>query len=273
MMVLFLGHISEPPEPTVAVSLAVSEAVSPIVATQTKAERVASIIEKYRDKQPAYWGEQAPGVKTRLQTTEPILALTLDACGGPGSSGYDQSLIAYLIDNDVPATLFINSRWIDANPETFARLAGNPLFEIENHGTRHVPLSINSRSAYGIIGTQGPEEVIHEIMANGEKIEQLTGREPVLFRSGTAYCDDVAVQIAEALGCQVVGYRLAGDAGATYSPSQVLAACLQAQPGDIILCHMNHPEKGTSSGLRLAIPALEKRGFRFVLLRDYPLLP
>jgi peptidoglycan/xylan/chitin deacetylase (PgdA/CDA1 family) len=40
----------------------------------------------------------------------------------------------------VPATLFVNARWIEANPRQFRQLAADPLFEIANHGTEHRPL-------------------------------------------------------------------------------------------------------------------------------------
>src|SRR5258708_792652 len=87
-----------------------------------------------------------------------VIALTFDACGGPGGSGYDQALIDFLRRRQVPATLFLNSRWIDANPAAFHLLAAEPLFEIGNHGTRHRPLSVTGRSAYGIPGTRSAGE-------------------------------------------------------------------------------------------------------------------
>jgi peptidoglycan/xylan/chitin deacetylase (PgdA/CDA1 family) len=95
-----------------------------------------------------------------------VIALTFDACGGPGGSGYDRALIDFLRRREIPATLFINSRWIDANPAIFRRLAAEPLFEIANHGTRHRPLSVTGRSAYGIPGTRSAAEVYDEISAS-----------------------------------------------------------------------------------------------------------
>lgn len=51
--------------------------------------------------------------------------------------------------------MFWNKCWIDANPDWARQIAVNPLFQIENHGTLHEPLSVNGRSAYGIAGTAG----------------------------------------------------------------------------------------------------------------------
>ena len=220
---------------------------------------------------PLEWSTHATGVKTRLATSDRVLALTLDACGGAGSDGYDEKLIQFLEDRHIPATLFVTMKWIDANPNTFQSLAKEPLFEMENHGTNHVPCSVSGRSAYGIVGERNANEVVNEIKTNAEHITSLTGRTPKFYRSGTAFTDEVCPQIAERLGEEVVNFSVLGDAGATYSAGQVEQALLGATPGSIIILHMNHPEKETAEGVIAAVPLLEKRGFRFVTLSQYPL--
>ena len=226
---------------------------------------------RYAGAVPAKWGEQVTGVRTRLDTDEMVIALTLDACGSAKGKGVDSRLIDFLIRQQIPATLFINGRWIDANPELVRKLAANPLFEIANHGIRHKPASINGRSVYGIAGTQSVAEVVEEIELNARKIELISGMRPKLYRSGTAYYDEIAVQISQGLGHEVAGYSLLGDAGATWSASQVKTALLKAVSGDIALLHMNHPEAGTGEGLIAAVPELQRRGFRLVRMSDYPL--
>ncbi|HCE68459.1 MAG: polysaccharide deacetylase [Geobacteraceae bacterium GWC2_55_20] len=226
---------------------------------------------RYGDRHPAQWGENTFGVKTRLDTKEKVIALTLDACGSAKGKGIDSGLLDFLAREQIPATLFINSRWIDANPDAFVAVAANPLFEIANHGTWHKPASVSGRSIYGIPGTKDASELVSEIELNARKIEELTGKRPKLYRSGTAYYDEVAVEIANALDHQVAGFSLLGDAGATYSAAQVKAALLRAAPGDIALLHMNHPESGTGAGIIAAIPELKRRGFRFARMSDYPL--
>jgi peptidoglycan/xylan/chitin deacetylase (PgdA/CDA1 family) len=226
---------------------------------------------QYAVVEPVLWGEQVPGVRTRLDTGEKVIALTLDACGSAKGKGVDSGLMEFLIREQIPATLFINGRWIDANPELFRKLAANPLFEIANHGIEHKPASITGRSIYGINGTRNVAEVVDEIELNARKIEAISGVRPKLYRSGTAYYDEVAVRISQELGHEVAGYSLLGDAGATRSAAQVKAALLKAVPGDIALLHMNHPEAGTGAGVMAAVPELKRRGFRFVRMSDYPL--
>jgi peptidoglycan/xylan/chitin deacetylase (PgdA/CDA1 family) len=228
-----------------------------------------ALIRRYSGKKPTAWGEAVPRVVRRLPTTDRVVALTLDACGGRVGSGYDAELIETLQRKRVPATLFINARWIEANPRKFRKLAADPLFEIANHGTEHRPLSVTGRSVYGIAGTASVAEVIDEVAVNQRLITKLTGAAPAFFRSGTAYYDDVAVRIVSDLGLRVVNFNVLGDAGATYSASQVAAAMLSSSPGSIILAHMNRPDHGTAEGIHAALPKLRKRGFRFVHVSEY----
>lgn len=230
-----------------------------------------SLIAEFSKKVPREWGERVPGVKTRLETRDKVIALTLDACGSAHGKGFDSALIAFLEKENIPATLFINARWIDANHDLFLRLAANPLFEIGNHGLRHRPASVTGRSIYGINGTKDVAELIEEIEGNGTKIESLTGRKPKFYRSGTAYYDEVAVDVAARLGYAVAGFDVLGDAGATYGKEQVERALLGARPGSIVILHMNHPEGMTAAGVIAAIPELRKRGFSFARLSDYRL--
>jgi len=225
----------------------------------------------YAGKTPKEWGETVTGVKTRLKTNDRVIALTFDACGSPKGKGVDMDLIRFLEQEKIPATLFINARWIDANPELFSKLAANPLFTIANHGFQHRPASVTGKSIYGIDGTKDVAELVDEIELNSRKIQQLTGKRPRFYRSGTAYYDEIAVKIAERLGQQVIGFSVLGDAGATFSKEQVTAALLTAVPGSIVILHMNHPESGTGQGVIAAVPLLKMRGFRFVPLSEYPL--
>lgn len=219
--------------------------------------------------EPKQWGENVSGVVTTFHTPKKEIALTFDACGGSvRSSQFDAGLINFLSDNHIPATLFINSRWIQSNPEIFARLATNPLFEIANHGTAHHPLSVNGKSIYNIPGTVSAEDVAHEINGNGDLIEKLTGKRPRFFRSGTAYYDEQAVIIAHQNGVEIAGFSILGDAGATFSAPKVAQQLESAHSGDILIFHMNHPEGGTREGVIEGVTKLKAEGFSFIRLSD-----
>jgi len=223
------------------------------------------------NRQPIEWGENVSGVKTRIKTDEKKIALTFDACGGDYGNDYDEKLMSFLKEEQIPATLFVNERWIIANEELFLELDSNPLFQIENHGTTHSPLSVNGGEAWGIPATESLEKVHDEIMNNHETVRALTGESMTLFRSGTAFYDEVAVEFANALGYEVVNFDILGDAGATYSSEQVKTALLEAKPGSIALLHMNQPRSGTAEGVKQAVPLLQEQGFEFILLENQSL--
>ena len=230
-----------------------------------------NIVKKFENQTPKEWKETATGVKTKLDTNEKVIVLTMDACGSPLGMGYDEKLINFLKQEQVPATLFINARWIDKNLNTFKTLASNPLFEIANHGLEHKPASVNGKSIYDLKGTQNIEELVDEIELNARKIEQITNKRPKYFRSGTAYYDEVAVKIANELKHEVIGFSILGDAGATFSKEKVENAFLSAKKGEIVIIHMNHPQSQTADGTIKAIKELKQKGFRFVRLSDYKL--
>ena len=256
----------------VLVVLMLSVSVGLAVASDIPLQELkATVTSEFKGQVPLEWGETVKGVYTRLKTRDKVVSLTLDACGSAKGKGFDAKLIKFLEQNNIPATLFINARWIDANPEQFKVLAHNPLFEIANHGLLHRPASVNGRNVYGINGSRNIAELVEEIEGNARKIIDITGVRPKYYRSGTAYYDEVAVKVSERLGHAVIGFSILGDAGATYNRNQVKSALLKARPGDIAILHMNHPGGETVEGVIAAVPELKHLGFRFVKLSEYEL--
>lgn len=217
---------------------------------------------------PSSWGENIDRVITEIDTDEKVIALTFDACDGSPDS-FDQTLIQYLIAEEVPATLFIGGQWIEENEAEFMNLANNPLFEIANHGYKHKPLSVTGESAYNISGTASIVEAFDEVYQNQLLIKELTGEFPKYFRSGTAYYDDVAVEMVEKLGLKAVNYNVLGDAGGTFSQTQIINTFQTVNPGSIFLFHMNKPNSAIASGVKEGISHLKEAGYTFVQLQEY----
>lgn len=237
-----------------------SSATAPALPTRDE------IVAQFTGQAPSQWGLEVDGVL--LRTTAPGVCLTFDACGGRSGSGYDEDLISALVDTKTPATLFLNSRWIDANPQTVRDLMANPLFELANHGSTHRPLSVSGQTAYGISGTASVGEVHDEVAENQAVMTSLLGKPPRFFRSGTAHYDDVAVQIVRALGLVPVNFDINTDAGATFTARQVRAATLDARGGSICIGHFNRPGSGTAQGIAEALMQLTSQGMTFTTLDD-----
>lgn len=226
------------------------------------------IVEKYENTSPNSWGENIEGVIREIDSTSRVVALTLDACDGSPNS-YDKELIDFLVEEKIPATLFIAGQWIGENEGTFIELANNPLFEIANHGYNHRPLSVTGQAAYNIKGTESVEEVFDEIYKNQALIRDLTGSYPKYFRSGTAYYDDVSLDIINEMGLRAVNYNVLGDAGGTFNKNQIIQTFESAQEGSIFLFHMNKPNSHVAQGVKEGVRILREKGFDFVQLGDY----
>lgn len=226
------------------------------------------IINTYEHVKPKQWGEALEGVVRYLDSDNKEIALTLDACGGKNGSKYDKELIDFLEKEKIPATLFINYRWIEANKDIFMELSKNNNFEIENHGYSHKPLSANKKSIYNIEGTSNVKEVIKEIKLNEDQIYKLTGKKTKYFRSGTAYYDEVAIKVANKLGYKIAGFSINGDGGATFSKEEIISEVSKAKPRDIIISHFNQPNGNTYEGLKEALIKLREEGYKFVKLEN-----
>ena len=223
---------------------------------------------------PKAWGESLPGVYTRFAPSTDgrvRVALTLDACGGGAGNAVDMNILHLLIELNVPATLFLNARWIDANPDVAAALAATPLFELEDHGLAHKPLSTNGREIYGLKGTASPGAAAREVEGGALRLKELTNKRPRFFRSGTADYDEVALVFVASLGLKAVGFSVIGDAGGTLPAAKVASVLRDVRDGDIVILHFNRPKSGTYEGLRRALPELLARGVIFVRLSEVQL--
>ena len=244
-----------------------SAAPGPSAPDPSRAVDLDAVIARFAEADPVEWGLDVTGVVSELPHHEGFdVALTLDACGGPHGSGVDERLLAVLEAEDIVATLFLNQRWIEANPSRAAELAADPRWLLANHGSAHLPLSVTGRSAYDIPGTVDAAAAVQEVWSNHLVLTELVGRPPTWFRSGTAHYDEVGVAIAAALGERVAGFTVNGDGGATYSATTVAAEVASAGPGGIVIAHMNQPGSGTADGFADAIPRLREIGARFVHL-------
>lgn len=262
---------SAPAGPTAAASPspaapADSPAPTPSASPTPSAPSREEIVAEFAGRRPAWFDMVGEGIVSG--TAAGGVCLTLDACGGPGGSEVDIDLVDMLISRQVPFTAFLNSRWVEANPDLTDQLAACPTVEIANHGTSHLPLSVTGASAYGIPGTADAGEVWDEIMGNQAALTERTGRAPRFFRPGTAHWDDVALAIAARLGLRAAGFSINGDGGATFPADTVEAEVGRAGPGDVVISHMNQPDAGTGAGYRAAIPAMLAEGIVFLTLSD-----
>ncbi|MGB8337404.1 MAG: polysaccharide deacetylase family protein [Burkholderiales bacterium] len=203
--------------------------------------------------------------QTLIQDTqEKIAALTLDACSG----AFDTPMIDFLVGHKIPATLFVTKRWLDKNSSALEQIKSHPeLFEIEDHGARHIPAVIGkNRNVFGIVGNPDIEHLQQEVAGGAEAIEKISGRKPRWYRGATAMYDATAMEAIKKMGYRIAGFSVNADNGATLSKPGIITRLKAVKPGDIIIAHMNKPKSASAGGLTEGLSWLTAKGFRFVKL-------
>ena len=195
----------------------------------------------------------------------PRVALTFDACSGKT----DERILQTLIDNKISATIFVTARWIKRNPQAIAEIkASADLFEIENHGAKHIPVVDFPIKVFGLVAAGSPEAVRAEIDGGATAIENTFGLRPKWFRGATGFYSVSAENIIANMDYKLAGYSLHGDGGASFSTRRTASIFGTAKDGDIIIAHINQPTKPAGAGVVEGILKLKSDGFVFVKLQD-----
>jgi peptidoglycan/xylan/chitin deacetylase (PgdA/CDA1 family) len=222
---------------------------------------------------PAGAAPQAQAVKLvepRLQVTRagkgaPRIALTFDACMGKT----DQRILDTLVQERVPATIFVTARWLRSNPQALAVLLAHPeLFEIENHGLNHIPAVDRQMLVYGIPAAGSPQAVAQEVSGGADAIRAHGIPQPRWFRGATAKYNLSSIAKIRAMGYRIAGYSVNGDSGASLPAKAVERNYASAKDGDVIISHINQPFHPAGEGVVKGILDLKARGVEFVRLQD-----
>lgn len=206
-----------------------------------------------------------PSLHLDPSPTSPRVALTLDACDG----ATDQRILSALIENGIPATIFVTAKWVKRNAASLATMRTHPdLFEIEDHGGRHVPAIDRPGTVYGLRNAGSPENVATEVESGAAAYAAAGGQEEKWFRGATAKYSPSAIRLIRHLGFKIAGYSVNGDGGSLLSARETERRVTSAKDGDVIIAHINQPTHAAGEGLVKGLLALRSKGFSFVRLRD-----
>lgn len=193
----------------------------------------------------------------------PEVALTLDACSGKSDHRIFQALVA----DGIPATVFVTARWLKRNGDTVKMMLAHPeLFQIENHGAMHIPAVDIPVKVYGIDAAGSPEAVKAEVEGGRLAVLAATGRNPLWYRGATGRYDTSAMAEIRGLGEAIAGYSIKADDGATLPAAAVVKRLAGAKDGDVIIAHVNQPDRPSGAGVVAGILALKAKGYVFVKL-------
>lgn len=166
----------------------------------------------------------------------PGVALTFDLCPVRKGSGYDQSLMDYLITHRIPATFFMSGKWMAKHEPDVDHLLGMGFFEIGTHGDVHAHLPLHNT-----------DEQRAEILAPVKVLQEHYAHKATLFRPPYGEYNDMTVAVVQLLGLQFIQWNVeSGDPDPTLSAEQILTrVAKRAKPGSIIVFHANGKGKHT----------------------------
>jgi len=219
----------------------------PALASQTAPEEVAAA------------NATIPQVIYNGPRNEKRIAITFDACSFIHASKVDKKLVQLLVDNHVPATLFLGGKWVLDQPKEARYLASIPFFEIANHSFHHPHLTRMS-----------PAAIRHELKAAQDAIESVTGVRPRYFRAPYGEYNNTLVRIAASLGLTTVQFDLAsGDPDKHITAARLSRWVIhKVRGGSIVVMHINTHGWHTAEALPTIIKTLRDRGYRFVTISE-----
>ncbi len=178
----------------------------------------------------------------------PIIALTFD--DGPNTEITPQVLDT-LEENGAVGTFFLIAQNITPESAEMVRRAKAMGCGIENHSLTH-----------GFMNQMTVEQIRAEVQACTDRIVEITGEAPKFFRppfiavSQEMY-DNIDLTFICGAGCE--------DWVPTVSTQERIDRVLaNAEDGQIVLLHDMMWNQNTADALKVIIPELKKRGFRFV---------
>ena len=195
----------------------------------------------------------------------PRVALTFDACTGK----VDERILNALINNNIPSTIFVTARWLKRNPKAIEEIKAHPeLFEIENHGAKHLPAIDVPMTVFGLQSAGSPEALQTEIDGGALAVMTTFDVAPHWYRGAAAlYTKSSENQIAN-MNFKLAGFSFSGDGGASFSEKKAAKTIAAAQDGDVIIAHINQPTKPAGAGVVEGILKLKAAGYLFLTLNE-----
>ncbi len=183
-----------------------------------------------------------------VQRDDKTVALSFDAAWGNEDT---QQLIDILNKYSINATFFVVGQWVDKYPESVKALhdAGN---EVMSHSDDHAHFSQLSA-----------DEITANISASNEKIKNITGTAPTLFRCPYGEYNDTVISTVNGMGMTPVQWDVDSLDWKGISAQDISERVLKnVKPGSIVLFH--NAAENTPEALPTIIEALLADGYTIV---------
>lgn len=188
-----------------------------------------------------------------VEKDEKVVALSFDAAWGNEDTG---ELIEILGKYNIKATFFVVGSWVDKYPESVKQLfdAGH---SIENHSNSHPHMPQLS-----------VEGMTKELESCNDKIENVTGVRPTLFRAPYGDYDNAMLNTVTGLNMYTIQWDVdSRDWKEDYTVDMIVKGVTEnVKEGSIVLFH--NAAKNTPKALPIIIDKLIAEGYKFELISN-----
>lgn len=187
-----------------------------------------------------------------VQTEEKKIAFTMNCAW---SADDIDDILETLRSNEVKITFFMVGEWVDKYPEAVKKIYEEG-HEIGNHSNTHPHVN---KLTY--------EQNLEEIEKCSQKIEQITGKRPTLYRAPYGEYNDTVVKVGFENEYYVIQWNKDTlDYQALTGEQMWKRIGSNLQNGDIILSHNGTAH--TSDSLDMLIKNIKEKGFEIVKVSD-----
>lgn len=187
-----------------------------------------------------------------VQTDEKKVAFTMNCAW---SADDIEDILETLRNNEVKITFFMVGDWVDKYPEAVKKIYEEG-HEIGNHSNTHPHVN---KLTY--------EQNLEEIEKCSQKIEQITGERPALYRAPYGEYNDTVVKVGFENEYYVIQWNKDTlDYQALTGEQMWKRIGSNLQNGDIILSHNGTAH--TSDSLDMLIKSIKEKGFEIVKVSD-----
>jgi peptidoglycan/xylan/chitin deacetylase (PgdA/CDA1 family) len=188
------------------------------------------------------------------------VALTFDACETKTVSRFDEKILSYLVEQEIPFTVFMTGRFARHNSKRLKEIAKLPFVEIENH-------SFNHRQHMERLTAV---EIRKEVKDLDDLMMKMTGKRTKYFRFPAGNSDSKTLRVIEAMHYKAVAWSYeSGDPNRDLTPPKLTDRVVsKTRNGDILIFHINGRGYSTGEALPGIIQKLRDQGITFVKLED-----
>lgn len=158
-----------------------------------------------------------------VERADKVLSISFDAAWGGAQT---PALLDILDEYGVKTTFFLVGIWVERYPELVKEIVARG-HEIGNHSTTHPQMSKISDA-----------KIREELKVTSDRVQQLTGIRPTLFRPPYGDYNDKVVTISRAEGYECVQWNVDSLDWKNRGVQDLIRQATQAnKPGDIVLFH------------------------------------